>query len=70
MNIAIQPILIRGGRIIDPASATEEIADLLLSEGKILATGKNLATPDGAMTIDASGLFEHVLPTDVLARFR
>ena len=56
MNIAIQPILIRGGRIIDPASATEEIADLLLSEGKILATGKNLATPDGAMTIDASGL--------------
>ena len=31
----MKTILIRGGRVIDPGSGTDEVRDLFLSEGKI-----------------------------------
>lgn len=48
-------IFIRGGRIIDPASGRDEIANLLVEHGRVAAIG---ATPkDGQIpTIDARGL--------------
>ncbi|HET7109875.1 MAG TPA: dihydroorotase [Gemmatimonadales bacterium] len=49
-------LLIRGGRVIDPASGRDELADVLLAGGKVEAVGRGLGTPDGAETIDASGL--------------
>jgi len=48
-------ILIRGGRVIDPARKTDELADVYLLEGKIEGVGRNLGTPPGAMVVDATG---------------
>jgi dihydroorotase len=52
----MRPILIRGGRILDPSRSTDTVADLLLSEGRVEASGRNLGTPDGALLLDARGL--------------
>jgi dihydroorotase len=49
-------LLLRGGRVIDPASGTDEIADLLVVDGRIEAMGRNLGTPDGADVRDCTGL--------------
>jgi dihydroorotase len=48
-------ILIRGGRVIDPAGGVDRAADLLLQDGKIEAIGQNLGRPDGAVVIEAAG---------------
>ncbi|MHC4800314.1 MAG: dihydroorotase, partial [Planctomycetota bacterium] len=47
-------ILIKGGRIIDPASNTDRIGDLLLADGKVAQIDKNIPDIDG-QTIDADG---------------
>ncbi len=49
-------LLIRGGRIIDPADGFDEVADLLVREGRIAARGRDLGTPDGSEQFDAGGL--------------
>ncbi|MBI2850484.1 MAG: dihydroorotase [Chloroflexi bacterium] len=41
----MKPLLIRGGRIIDPGNGIDEIGSLLIGEGKILWLGKGEATP-------------------------
>jgi dihydroorotase len=48
-------ILIRGGRVIDPARKTDEPADVYLLDGKVEGVGRNLGRPPGAMVVDASG---------------
>ena len=48
-------LLIRGGRVIDPAAGTDAAADLLLDEGRIVNVGPSLA-PDSAEVVDARGL--------------
>ncbi len=48
-------ILIRGGRLIDPARNIDGVADVYLVQGKVDGIGRNLAAPDGAMVVDASG---------------
>jgi dihydroorotase len=48
-------LVIRNGRVIDPASATDRTADVLVAEGKIAAVGNDLAAP-GAEIFDASGM--------------
>jgi dihydroorotase len=50
-----RPILVRGGRVIDPASGTDRTADLLLQDGKVEAIDQNLGRPDGAAVIEAAG---------------
>ena len=47
-------LLIKGGRIIDPANGMDEVADLLIEDGKIKDVGKYISS-DGAEVIDASG---------------
>jgi len=49
------PLVIRNGRVIDPASQTDCIADVLISEGRIVAVAPNLAAPAGEV-FDATGL--------------
>jgi dihydroorotase len=51
-----RPLLLRGGRIIDPAAGIDRVGDLLLEQGRITAAGSGFGTPDGADVIDASGL--------------
>jgi len=47
-------IWIRGGRVLDPRSGRDELADVLLEDGRIAAIGSDLDTR-GAETLDASG---------------
>jgi dihydroorotase len=49
------PLLIKGGRVIDPSRKTDAIADLLVVDGKVAAVGTNIGTPDGAQLHDARG---------------
>ena len=52
----MRPILLRGGRVIDPASALDGLADVLLIDGKVAGVGPNLSAPDGgAEVVDVSG---------------
>ena len=46
-------ILIKGGRVIDPANSFDDVADVLIADGKISAVAKNLETP-AEKIIDAS----------------
>lgn len=50
------PLLVRGGRVVDPASGTDEALDLLIEGGRITRRGKGLAPPKGAEVLDARGL--------------
>ncbi|MFT5695785.1 MAG: dihydroorotase [Myxococcota bacterium] len=50
----VSKVLIRGGRILDPATETDSVADLLIDNGKISAIGTNLAAED-AEIIEAEG---------------
>jgi dihydroorotase len=49
-------ILIRGGRILDPAGGRDERADLLIEDGRVAAWGSALSA-EGAQRIDAAGLW-------------
>ncbi len=48
-------LLIKNARIIDPAAGIDETGDILITEGKISKTGKNISAT-GVAAIDASGL--------------
>ena len=51
----MRPILIRGGRVIDPARGADGVADVYLQDGKVAGVGRSLGSPDDALTIDAGG---------------
>ncbi|MFH1003098.1 MAG: dihydroorotase [Chloroflexota bacterium] len=53
----MKSLLIRNGRIIDPAQGRDDTGSLLISGGKIarLETGDKIAAPPGAEVIDAAG---------------
>lgn len=46
-------LLIKGGRIIDPANKLDELMDILISSGKIIELGKNIYTEE-CINIDAT----------------
>ncbi|MGN6358975.1 MAG: dihydroorotase, partial [Thermomicrobiales bacterium] len=48
-------LLLRGGRILDPASGRDEIGDLLLRDGRVAAAGGRLAAPPDAEVLDVAG---------------
>jgi dihydroorotase len=50
----VSRILLRGGRLLDPASNRDERGDLLIEEGAISAAGPGIAAA-GAQVIDVSG---------------
>ena len=47
-------ILIRGGRVIDPKNGMDQIADVLVKDGKIAAIGENLPA-EGVKELDVCG---------------
>ncbi len=49
-------LLIRGGRVIDPASNRDEVCDVLIRDGLIEHVGPGLGLPDGAWELPAEGL--------------
>jgi dihydroorotase len=48
-------LLLKGGRLVDPANKLDTVGDLLVEDGVITATGGKLSA-EGAEVIDASGL--------------
>src|SRR5512132_1507996 len=48
-------IVIKNGRVIDPSSNTDRVADVLIVEGKIAGVAPNLSSPH-AEVFDATGL--------------
>jgi dihydroorotase len=51
----MRPILIRGGRVIDPSRRSDSIADVYLAEGRVASVGRNITGEDGCLVIDAAG---------------
>ena len=63
-------ILIKGGRVINPAAKMDEVADVRIEEDEIAAIGKNLKAKKTDRTIDAKGCY--VMPgfIDMHVHFR
>ena len=49
------PLLLRGGRVIDPSRGFDQTADVLIQDGKVAAVGSGLGTPDGVEVRDVAG---------------
>ena len=49
-------LLVKGGRVINPAMQQDEICDILIENGKIKEVGANLAADSAEEVFDASGL--------------
>src|SRR5215472_2464922 len=49
------PIVIKNGRVIDPANHTDRIADVLIVDGRIAGVAPNLSSPK-AEVYDATGM--------------
>lgn len=49
-------MLLRSGRVVDPATRTDRVRDVLVRDGRIAEIGENLRAPEGATEIDATGL--------------
>lgn len=54
--MSTRPILLAGGRLLDPGTNRDEVGDLLIVEGKIASVGGKIAGPDGCETIKCAGL--------------
>ena len=51
----MRPVLIKGGRVIDPSQNRDEVADVLLLDGVVAEVGNDIGTPDDAEVMDAVG---------------
>ncbi len=49
-------LLVRGGRVVDPATEIDGQADVLIEDGQIREVSDHIAASDGAEEVDASGL--------------
>ncbi|MGH7325967.1 MAG: dihydroorotase [Candidatus Rokuibacteriota bacterium] len=48
-------LLVRNGRVIDPANTVDDVQDLLLEDGVIRQVGPRLRAPEGTDVVDATG---------------
>ncbi len=48
--------MVRGGRVIDPASGLDDTRDVLIQDGRVAQIAPSLPVPAGARVIDAEGL--------------
>jgi dihydroorotase len=53
--MSVRPILIRGGRVVDPSQGLDRPMDVLLADGTIARLGDDLDAPEGAEVMDAGG---------------
>ena len=52
----MKPLLLKGGRLLDPSQGLDEPGDLVVQDGKIAGAGRSVSGPDGAEIIDCAGL--------------
>jgi dihydroorotase len=50
------PVLLRGGRVVDPSQDLDARLDVLLADGAVAALGESLDAPPGAEVVDCAGL--------------
>jgi dihydroorotase len=50
-----RPLVLRGGRVVDPSRGLDGVMDLLLAGGVVARAGRGIEVPEGAEEIDASG---------------
>ncbi|HBH01893.1 MAG: dihydroorotase [Candidatus Rokubacteria bacterium RBG_16_73_20] len=48
-------LLLRGGRVIDPANGVDAVQDVLLADGKVARVGPRLEAPAGCEVLDVAG---------------
>ena len=53
----MRPILVRGGRVVDPALGLDAVRDVLLRDGLVAEIAEHLAPPEGAEVVEAAGAF-------------
>src|SRR3989442_2443149 len=51
----MRSLLLTGGRVIDPSRGFDQVADVLIQDGKIAAVGAGLGAPDGAEVREVRG---------------
>ncbi|MEO8577258.1 MAG: dihydroorotase [Gemmatimonadales bacterium] len=51
-----RPILLRGGRVLDPSRRIDGIGDVLIVDGRIESAGERIGEHDAAEVVDCSGL--------------
>ncbi len=66
----MRPIVVRGGRVIDPGTGHDGVADLVIVDGKIAGLGRGDGVPDGAEVVDAKGLVVAPGLVDLHVHFR
>jgi dihydroorotase len=54
--MAERPVLLKGGRVIDPSQGIDETLDVLLAEGEVVRVAADLDVPEGADVRDATDL--------------
>ncbi len=52
----LPPLLLQGGRVVDPSRGLDQVADLLIQDGKIAAVGAGMGAPDGAEVRGVAGM--------------
>jgi dihydroorotase len=53
----MRPVIIRGGRVVDPTQKLDAVLDVLIDDsGRIARVGEGLDAPEGAEAVDAAGL--------------
>jgi len=53
--VSKRSLFLKGGRVVDPSTGTDQILDLLLSDGQVTAVGSELDAPEGARVVDCAG---------------
>ncbi|MFO1190943.1 MAG: dihydroorotase [Rhodoferax sp.] len=64
------PLLIQGGRVIDPASGFDQIADVAVRDGRVVGIGPQSPPPEGARVVDAAGCIVAPGLVDLAVRLR
>jgi dihydroorotase len=54
--VSERPLLVAGGRLLDPSTNRDERGDVLVIDGRIADVGGKIAAPDGCDTLDCTGL--------------
>ena len=63
-------LLVKGGRVIDPATGFDEIADIVLADGVVVSIGNLVADFRPTQTIDATGCIVAPGLLDLAVRLR
>lgn len=53
--MSVRPILVRGGRVVDPSQGLDTVMDVLLADGRVARLGDGLDAPESAEILDAGG---------------